>query len=396
MKSAQADPSAAAQTQAAETDRAEEVASDTSEVLYAEVDEPLTFEQCEAAEESGEATVTWLDDVVIPEQRIPGQTFGEVSFENETLEIPGVPEIIVPERVGQAGCLIEYHTPGSCLPAVEISGSYIPGYRIPERVLPSVELPDGEVLDEMRQPQITVASVKQDGVQQDEVCQVEPDDAQDGDHIAHVHRPHIHRPHIHQPHSHNPHLHRPHVVTEDGTRVDSARVDSYRLDSMRVDSARIDSARLDSYRVEGTEHTENSEQKETTSYTTEGDVLFDSDEYRLRSDAEPELRAIAEKIAERSGEYVIEVEGHTDELPTSAYADNYELSELRAQSVVDWLVDNAGIEEDIISAVGLGEDYPRADNQTDEGRQLNRRVVITVRPDDGDTSTIEYETGTNS
>lgn len=42
-------------------------------------------------------------------------------------------------------------------------------------------------------------------------------------------------------------------------------------------------------------------------------------------------------------------------------------------------------------AIGRGEDYPRADNSTDEGRQENRRVVITVKPADGGDSEVEYE-----
>ena len=57
----------------------------------------------------------------------------------------------------------------------------------------------------------------------------------------------------------------------------------------------------------------------------------------------------------------------------------------------DWLVVNAGVDGDAISAAGLGEDYPRADNDTDDGRQLNRRVVITVDPADGGESDIDYE-----
>src|SRR5699024_5912075 len=135
------------------------------------------------------------------------------------------------------------------------------------------------------------------------------------------------------------------------------------------------------YVMEDTEGTDRAEQDETVYYTTEGDVLFDSDEYELRSDAGPELEAIAEDIGERDDDYVIEVEGHTDDVPTSVYEDNYELSELRAESVVDWLVDNADVDEDSITAEGLGEDYPRTDNDSDEGRQQNRRVVITVQPE---------------
>lgn len=147
---------------------------------------------------------------------------------------------------------------------------------------------------------------------------------------------------------------------------------------------------LEAYQLEGAEDTERTDGDDEVSYITEGDVLFDSDEFDLRPDAESELQAIAEDMALRDDDYLIDVEGHTDNLPTSTFADNYELSELRAESVADWLVENTGVDSDAVSTSGLGEDYPRASNDTDEGRQQNRRVVITVKPAEG-TSDIDYE-----
>lgn len=181
------------------------------------------------------------------------------------------------------------------------------------------------------------------------------------------------------------------ATTESGDRVNGQRVSSYRINSTRINSARINSDRLNSYRIEGSDHTEYSQEDDSISYTTEGDVLFDSDDHQLRSDAETELQTIADDIADRDDDYSIRVEGHTDNLPSQEYADNDELSEDRAQSVADWLTDNTDVTSGEITAEGMGEDHPRSDNDTDEGRQQNRRVVITVTPDDYEPE-IDYET----
>lgn len=126
------------------------------------------------------------------------------------------------------------------------------------------------------------------------------------------------------------------------------------------------------------------------SYTTEGDVLFDSDDHELRSDAEAELQAIADDIALRGDAYTITVEGHTDDLPSQDYADNTDLSEQRAESVVAWLQDNADVAADDMSAKGMGDEHPRASNDSEDGRQENRRVVITVTPTNYEPD-IDYE-----
>lgn len=378
---------ASQETEAVDQDDEDTYSGDS---LVAEVDDPVEFQQCLDAENIDGATVEWLDDVVIPEEELEGLSADTVEVDGQTVEVPGAPAIVIPERVGQGGCLIEYPAPGGCLPAVEISGSFIPGYRIPERTVPAVELPDGTVLHELVQEEIISPAVEQEGEYQEQVCQTEPDDAEEGDHIAHVYRPHIHRPHIYASRSHNSRENRLGVTTESGDRVPSTRLPSYRVDSMRVDSARVDSDRLDSYRVEGTEHTEYSEHDETTSYTTEGDVLFDSDQHALRSEAETELQAIADDIGERDESYTIRVEGHTDDLPSQEYADNAELSEQRAEAVVEWLRDNTTVSSGDVTAEGMGEDHPRADNNSEEGRQQNRRVVITVIPKDYEPE-IDYE-----
>lgn len=358
--------------------------------LVAEVDEPAVFEECDKAEQLDGATVEWLEDFVIEEQHIDGVEAQTVEIEGQEVEIPGAPGIIIPERVGQAGCIIEYPAPGACLPAVEISGAYIPGYRIPDRKLASVELPDGTVLEEVIQEGFEVKPVQKDGVNAEQACQTEPEDAEAGELVSHVLRPYIERPWMTSPWKMSDAAARDAVTTRSGVRIPGMSLPGYTTPSTVVGSALVPQDMLEQYRVEGSDHTEFTERDEVTAYTTEGDVLFDSDDHELRSDATAELQAITDDIAELGDDITITVEGHTDNLPSQKYADNKELAERRAESVLQWLTDNTDLVAGEMTAEGLGDAHPRASNSSDDGRQQNRRVVITVTPKDHDPS-IDYQ-----
>ena len=113
-------------------------------------------------------------------------------------------------------------------------------------------------------------------------------------------------------------------------------------------------------------------------------VLFDFNSTDLRPDAALALSLIAEVLLYFEGEQVIVI-GHTDAIGSASY--NQRLSEQRAQSVVDTLVNANGIPAERLSAQGRGADEPIAPNFTPEGqdhpegRQLNRRVEIVVLTD---------------
>ena len=106
------------------------------------------------------------------------------------------------------------------------------------------------------------------------------------------------------------------------------------------------------------------------------DILFDVDSAAIRPGLRGDLFTLADSLARYPDSRVI-VEGHTDNTGSAAY--NQALSERRANSVVRVLT-NAGVEPFRLRAVGRGESEPIATNQTPEGRQLNRRVDITIRP----------------
>jgi outer membrane protein OmpA-like peptidoglycan-associated protein len=105
------------------------------------------------------------------------------------------------------------------------------------------------------------------------------------------------------------------------------------------------------------------------------DILFDTDSSALRSASRSTLNELATNFAQYPDNVII-VEGHTDSTGSDAY--NQRLSEARAASVADYLIDR-GVRAGAITVYGYGELRPKATNDTAEGRQLNRRVEINIR-----------------
>lgn len=104
------------------------------------------------------------------------------------------------------------------------------------------------------------------------------------------------------------------------------------------------------------------------------DALFDFDSAKIRPDAIPILdKAVAWLNEFPTVKGVIE--GHTDSRGSEEY--NQGLSERRAKAVYDYLVEK-GINKFRLTYKGFGESRPVATNETDEGRQLNRRIVLVL------------------
>ena len=103
-------------------------------------------------------------------------------------------------------------------------------------------------------------------------------------------------------------------------------------------------------------------------------VFFDSGKATLRSESFTELNRLV-KIIKQYPRLKIEISGHTDSRGSATF--NQKLSQKRAQSVVDYIVER-GVNLAQIVAKGYGEIEPRADNVTAEGRQLNRRVEAKI------------------
>lgn len=110
-----------------------------------------------------------------------------------------------------------------------------------------------------------------------------------------------------------------------------------------------------------------------------GTLLFDSGKSELKEEANPLIEKIG-KILQTYDKNMIEVEGHTDNVPISSakYKDNNVLSMFRALTVADYLREVTTIEPSHIKSSGRGEYVPIADNSTPEGRARNRRVEIKI------------------
>lgn len=105
-------------------------------------------------------------------------------------------------------------------------------------------------------------------------------------------------------------------------------------------------------------------------------IYFDFNKATIRLPQSKEALDAAAKILNDNPTIRVEIQGHTDNVGSDSY--NQQLSEKRAWSVVNHLVQNYGIAASRLTAVGYGEAQPVADNSTEAGRALNRRVEFVV------------------
>lgn len=110
-------------------------------------------------------------------------------------------------------------------------------------------------------------------------------------------------------------------------------------------------------------------------------MLYKSGSYAISSSADTILSKVAKIINDYSN-YDVLVEGNTDNVPISQVniRNNWDLSCLRASSVVQALQNNFGVNPKRMTAGGRGEYNPVADNGTDYGKSLNRRTEIIITP----------------
>lgn len=111
---------------------------------------------------------------------------------------------------------------------------------------------------------------------------------------------------------------------------------------------------------------------------TLGDVLFDSGKSTLKAGAFATVDRLAQAL-KQSPNRKLTIEGHTDSVGAEDF--NMQLSENRAQAVKSALV-SRGVPDSQISAVGKGEGFPVASNDTAAGRQQNRRVEVILSDSD--------------
>jgi outer membrane protein OmpA-like peptidoglycan-associated protein len=103
-------------------------------------------------------------------------------------------------------------------------------------------------------------------------------------------------------------------------------------------------------------------------------IFYDFDKATLRPESTNELERLLKLLVDMPN-LKIEISSHTDSKGTNDY--NFKLSENRAKSVVDYLI-GKGITAERLVSKGYGEEKPIATNDTDEGRQLNRRTEFKI------------------
>lgn len=123
-----------------------------------------------------------------------------------------------------------------------------------------------------------------------------------------------------------------------------------------------------------TRQLENLQLRETESgvVVTLGDVLFASGQAELVEGGRSSLEEVVD-LLQTEPDKKIRVEGHTDSLGDAEA--NLLLSEQRAQAVLEALV-SMGVDSERISSLGMGEDFPIASNEDEDGRARNRRVDV--------------------
>ena len=115
-------------------------------------------------------------------------------------------------------------------------------------------------------------------------------------------------------------------------------------------------------------------------------MLYQSGSYEVNSRAQETLSKIAKIITDYK-DYDVLVEGNTDNVPVSTTSakmknirNNWDLSALRASSVVQYLQDHFGVDPKRLTAGGRGEYNPLTSNDTETGKQRNRRTQIIITP----------------
>jgi outer membrane protein OmpA-like peptidoglycan-associated protein len=129
-------------------------------------------------------------------------------------------------------------------------------------------------------------------------------------------------------------------------------------------------------RIQGIENVK--QERDRLIATMSNSLLFDVNSAIIKPGALDGLTQVAD-VLNRYPETTIVVKGYTDSSGTEAY--NQELSERRAKSVANFMI-GKGVDAGRVTSIGFGEQFPIAGNDTEAGRQQNRRVELEIIPRD--------------
>lgn len=137
------------------------------------------------------------------------------------------------------------------------------------------------------------------------------------------------------------------------------------------------SEKVESYKIEDNVALDYNSQY--VSLDLNGALLFEEGQADIRDDAADFMKKIT-SILKRYQDCIVEVEGHTDNVPihNSNYQSNRYLSTARATRVYEYITDNTDFPDQNLKVAGYGESRPVASNDSEEGRSKNRRVTIKI------------------
>ena len=176
--------------------------------------------------------------------------------------------------------------------------------------------------------------------------------------------------------------------TEEG-KDDPEKIDNYTEMKDKLEEAQLNESEQLAEKIDESVAESNMTDKIDITFTSQyvqltlkGALLFDSGKTEIRAEAVPVVDKVG-RILENYASNVIEIEGHTDNVPmhSAKYANNSELSCGRALAVYDYLISTTNLDPSKIKYAGRGEYVPVADNSTEEGRAKNRRVEIRIYHD---------------
>ena len=136
--------------------------------------------------------------------------------------------------------------------------------------------------------------------------------------------------------------------------------------------------RLQSHTLSADGASDTKQDEKSTTVTVAGDVTFATDSDQLSDQADGVLANVVEQIKKFPSGGDLTITGHTDDVADDAH--NQDLSERRAKAVSERLKKLTDLSAWKESVSGKGESSPRVPNDTDERRQINRRVEITLTP----------------
>lgn len=157
--------------------------------------------------------------------------------------------------------------------------------------------------------------------------------------------------------------------------VEKAKLEQQKLQQLDVEKAQLDVEQQKLALEQARRDLQVRETQDRLDMQLQGDVLFDTNEAVIKPTAKDTLNKVAVVLSAFPNGKVT-VTGHADSRGSDSV--NLKLSRDRAEAVKTWLLAKSGASSERVIAIGEGEDAPAASNATSEGRQLNRRVDITV------------------